>query len=77
MVLCRLSSTVDETSWKKSINFTSFSEEIFSIYFEDNINYIEIWIHELNNIKSFSSLEHDPNSDKSASAFLELHFHLC
>ena len=77
MVLYRLFSTVDETLWKKSIHFTSFSEEIFSIYFEHNRNSIESEIHVLKNMKSFSSLEHSPKSYKSASAFLKLCFHLC
>ena len=69
MVLYRLFSTVDETLWKKSIHFTSFSEEIFSIYFEHNRNSIEIKIHVLKNIKSFSSLEHCPKMLKCLSIF--------
>ena len=55
----------------------SFSKEIFSIYFDHNRNSIESEFHELKNIKTFSSLEHGPKSDKSASAFLKLCFHLC
>ena len=31
----------------------------------------------IENIKSCSSLEHGPKSDKSASAFLKLCFHVC
>ena len=34
MVLYRLFSTVDGILWKKGIHFTSFSKEIFSVYFE-------------------------------------------
>ena len=66
MVLCRICSRVDKILWKKSINFTSFSKEIFSIYFEHNRNLIEVF---------FSSLEHSPKSDEIASALLELRFH--
>ena len=62
---------------KKSIHFTSFSKEIFPIHFEHNRNSIESQIHGLKNIKKFSSLGHGPKSDKSASAFLKLCFHLC
>ena len=62
---------------EKSIHFTSFSKEIFSIHFEHNRNSIESEIHELKNIKSFSSLEHSPKSDKSVLAYLKLCFHLC
>ena len=79
MVLYRLFGTVDKILRKKSIHFTSFSKEIFSICFEHNRNSMEE-IHELKNIKSFPSLEHvdkSDKSDKSASAFLKLCFHLC
>ena len=62
---------------EKNIHLTSISEEIFSIYFDHSRNSIESQIHELKNIKSLSSLEHGPKSDKSASAFLKLCFHLC
>ena len=62
---------------EKSIHFTSFSKETFTIYFERNRNSIESQIHDFKKIKSFSSLEHGPKSDKSASAFLKLCFHLC
>ena len=55
---------------EKSIHFTSFPKEIFSVYFEHNRNSME-------NIKSFSSLEHGLKSDKSASSFLKLCLHLC
>ena len=54
--------------------FTSFLKEIFCIYFGHNRNSKESYIHEL---KSFSSLEHDPKSGKSASALLKLCLHLC
>ena len=67
--LYRLFSKVDKIRWKKSIHFTSFPKEIFSTYFEDN----SIETHEPKNIKRFSSIEHGPKSDKSASAFLKLY----
>ena len=41
MVPYRLCSIVEEILWEKSIPFTSFSKEIFSIYFEQNRNSIE------------------------------------
>ena len=54
------------------------SKEIFCIYFEQiNRNSMESQIHELKNIKSFSSLKHGPKSDKSAPAFIKSCFHLC
>ena len=59
---------------EKSIHFTSFPTEIFSIFFLHSISSIEISIHELENIKSFSSLEYgteSSKSNKSASAFLK------
>ena len=62
---------------EKKYPLTSFSEEIFSIYFEHNRNSIESKIHVLKNMKRFSFLEHSPKSYKSASAFLKLCFHLC
>ena len=52
MVLYRLFGTVDKILQKKSIHFTSFSREIFSICFEHNRNPMEE-IHELKNIKIF------------------------
>ena len=61
----RFFSTVDGILRKKSIHFASFSKEIFSVYFERNRNSIESKVHELKNIKKFSSLEHGPKSDKA------------
>ena len=77
MVLYRLFSKVGDILCKKSIHFMSFSKEIFSMYFEHNRNSIERKIYEIKNIKSFSSLENGPKSDKSVSAFLKLCFLLC
>ena len=59
---------------EKSIHFTSFPTEIFSIFFLHSISSIEISIHELEKIKSFSSLEYGTESSKSnknALAFLK------
>ena len=60
---------------KKSIHFTSFSKQIFSIYLntieiEEKVKFMSL------KMKGFSYLEHGPKSDKSASAFLKLCFHL-
>ena len=41
MALFRLFGTADDILWRKSTHFTSFSKEIFSIYFERNGNSIE------------------------------------
>ena len=59
----------------KNIYFTSFSKAIF--YFEDNKNSLENCIHELKNIKRFSSLVRGHKSYKNALAFLKLYLHLC
>ena len=61
---------------EKKYPLESFPKEMFSIYFEHIRNSRESQIRELKNIKSFSSLEHGPKSDKSASA-LQKCFHLC
>ena len=59
----------------KKYLLTSFSKAIF--YFEDNENSLENCIHELKNIKRFSSLVHGHKSYKNALAFLKLCLHLC
>ena len=66
-------SAVDEILYKK----VSFLHNFLKTHFEHNRNSVENQVHELKNIKSFSSLEHSPKSNKSASAFLKLCFHVC
>ena len=66
-----------DSSVQHANHFTSFSNKIFSIYFEHNRNSTQSLVHELKNIRNFSPLGHGPKSDRSASAFLKLCFHLC
>ena len=74
----RLFSTVDDILWKKSIYVTSFPKKYFVFILNMiNRNSMESQIHELKNIKSFSSLKHGPKSDKSAPAFIKSCFYLC
>ena len=69
MVLHRLFRTVDKILWKKISTFRQFLKKYFLLYFEHSRNSIESEIHELKNIKSFSSLDYGPKSDQCASAF--------
>ena len=65
-------------------NEKSFQDKIKSIFYQFRRAIIEAkkiffgrWESDFKNVKSFSSLEHGPKSDKNASAFSKLCFHLC